>query len=103
MNKKVKIFAGVAAAITVLGVAGFTLAADDDQPLTGSVYDRATEAALEHVGEGSVIETEFGDGGAAYSVEVRRSDGSVVEVGLNKDFRIIGTEADDDTGGDNDD
>lgn len=97
MDKRRKLVIGVAAAVLVIGVtAGFTIAAsDDDEPLTGKTYDRATEAALEHVGGGEVIETEAGDGGAAYGVEIRRDDGSVVEVELDENFEVLGTENDD--------
>ena len=38
--------------------------------------------ALEHTGGGTVTESEIGDDGAAYSVEVRLADGSQVEVNL---------------------
>ena len=37
-----------------------------------------------------------GDDGAAYEVEVRRADGSQVEVRLGRDFTVIGEERDDD-------
>jgi hypothetical protein len=43
-----------------------------------------------------VVETEIGDDGAAYGVEVRLDDGSVVEVNLDAEFNVIGSEADDD-------
>jgi hypothetical protein len=46
----------------------------------------------------TVLETEAGDDGAAYGVEVRLADGSVVEVHLDKAFQVIGQEADDDSG-----
>jgi hypothetical protein len=75
-------------------------AGDDDTPLRGSALDRATAAALEHAGGGTVIETEVGDDGAAYGVEIERADGSVIEVSLDADFRVIGTEGDDDGGAD---
>jgi uncharacterized membrane protein YkoI len=78
---------------TALAVA---TAGDDDRPLRGSDLDRATEAALAHTGGGTVIETEVGDDGAAYGVEVRLPDGSVVEVSLDESFDVIGEEADDD-------
>jgi hypothetical protein len=42
------------------------------------------------------VETEVGDDGAAYGVEVRKSDGSVVEVNLDEEFNVIGSERDDD-------
>ena len=74
---------------------------DDEEPLTGSSLDRAVDAALEETGGGTVVETEAGDDGAAYSVEVRLDDGSQVEVSLDQDFTVVGQEADDD--GPNDD
>jgi uncharacterized membrane protein YkoI len=104
MTKRTKLIVGAVGAILVLGaLAGFTIAADDEEPLTGSTYDRATEAALDHVGGGEVVETESGDGGAAYGVEVRRDDGSTVEVELDGNFDVIGTEEDDDEGEGEDD
>ena len=106
MTGRRRLMAGVAAAIVVIGVGtGVVLASagDDDKPLTGTDLERATEAALDHVGEGEVVETEVGDDGAAYGVEVRKDDGSVVEVNLDPDFAVIGTEADDDAGGEDDD
>ena len=89
---------GVLALAIVAGGAGLAIAGgtDDDQPLTGTDLDRATQAALEHTGGGTVIETGVGDDGAAYGVEIRRDDGSVVEVQLDESFNVIGDEADDD-------
>jgi hypothetical protein len=78
------------------GIALATGAGDDDAPLTGSALERATAVALAHTGGGTVVETEVGDGGAAYGIEVRLDDGSVVEVNLDADFQVIGQEADDD-------
>lgn len=69
---------------------------DSDTPLTGSDLDRAVAAALEHTGGGEVTETETGDDGAAYGVEIRLDDGSQVEVNLDAEFNVIGSEADDD-------
>lgn len=84
----------VAAAIS----AGFAIAAggDDDQPLTGSSLEKATAAALAHTGGGTVTETEVGDDGAAYGVEVRLADGRQVEVNLDGNFNVIRQENDDD-------
>ncbi|MGI9540193.1 MAG: PepSY domain-containing protein [Miltoncostaeaceae bacterium] len=90
-------FAGIAAA-NGTGPMG-----DDDQPLTGQTKDRAVEAALASVGgQGTVTETEVGDDGAAYGVEIRLPDGSQVEVNLNEQFEVTGTENDDDGPGDQD-
>lgn len=69
---------------------------DSDQPLTGTDSDQAAAAALEFVGGGTVTEVEAGDDGAAYGVEVRRDDGSQVEVRLDESFTVTGTEEDDD-------
>ena len=45
---------------------------------------------------GTVTETEVGDDGATYSVEIRLPDGSKVEVNLDENCQVIGQEADDD-------
>lgn len=90
--------AGLAVA-GVVGGAGAVMAtgADDDAPLTGETRDRAIAAAKAHVGPGEVTETEIGDDGAAYGVEILKPDGTQVEVNLDKDYRVTGTEADDDS------
>jgi hypothetical protein len=96
--------AGALAVVLIGGGTAFAVAggSDDDRPLTGSNLDRATEAALAHTGGGTVIETEVGDDGAAYGVEIRQEDGSVVEVNLDADFNVIGDEVDDDGANDQD-
>jgi uncharacterized membrane protein YkoI len=89
----------VAAAVLAIGStsAGIAIAAggDSDKPITGSALAQAKAAALEHTGGDTVVETEVGDHGAAYGVEVRLDDGSQVEVNLDADFNVIGQEADD--------
>lgn len=106
MQPKTKWLAGGALAIALIGGGtGGALAAtsgDDDEPLTGSTLDRAVDAALEETGGGTVVETEAGDDGAAYGVEVRLDDGRQVEVNLDENFAVIGHEADDDGPNDND-
>ena len=104
VNKK-RWVAGAAIAIAVaVGGAGIAVATggDDDQPLTGSALERASAAALAHTGGGTVTETEVGDDGAAYGVEVRLDDGRQVEVNLDEDFNVISQEDDDDGPGDED-
>ena len=98
MGRKGKLAAGVAAAIVlVVGGAGVVRAAGgDDVPLEGQDLDRATASALQHVGGGSVVETEVGDDGAAFEVEVQLDDGSQVAVELDENFRVIGSDPDDD-------
>jgi hypothetical protein len=105
MERKTRwIGAGVLAAALIGGGAAVAVGAgtaDSDKPLKGSNLQNATAAALQHTGGGTVIETEVGDDGAAYGVEIRRDDGSVVEVSLDASYNVIGGEADDD--GPNDD
>ncbi len=94
--------AAVIAAGTGIGIAATS--GDDDTPLTGNALDQATAAALDHVGGGTVTETEVGDDGAAYGVEIRLDDGRQVEVNLDENFQVIGDEPDDDgPGGEDDD
>ena len=92
MEKKRKLIAGGALALLVTaGGTGLAIASggDDEQPLTGSALDRASAAALEHAGGGTVIESEAGDEGAAYGVEIRLDDGSVVDVALDANFHVV--------------
>jgi uncharacterized membrane protein YkoI len=106
MQRRTKWIAGGAVAVAVIGGGtGIGLAAagdDDDKPLTGSTLDDAVAAALDETGGGTVTETEVGDDGAAYSVEVRLDDGRQVEVNLDENFNVIGQEADDDGANDQD-
>ena len=59
----------------------------------------APPPTLTEISTTTVVETETGDDGAAYGVEVRLDDGSVVEVNLDASFQVIGQEADDDGSG----
>ncbi|WP_217702802.1 PepSY domain-containing protein [Nocardioides guangzhouensis] len=77
------------------GAAAVAGAADDDgtdQPITGDALERASQAALEHTGEGEVTETEVGDEEGYYEVEVTLDDGSQVDVHLDEDFNVTGAE-----------
>ena len=106
MERRAKWIAGGALALAVVGggtgVAIATGAGDTDRPLTGSTLDMARVAALEFTGGGTVTETEAGDDGAAYGVEVHLDDGRVVEVRLDANFQVLGHEADDDGSNDQD-
>jgi hypothetical protein len=104
MQKRTKLILATGLVIAgVVGGAGAVMAtnAENDAPLTGESRDRAVASAKAHVGEGEVTETEMGDDGAAYGVEILKADGTQVEVNLDRDYRVTGTEADDD--GPNDD
>jgi hypothetical protein len=100
MRTRNKVLAAGAAAALVLGgggVAAATVATDDDatdEPIPGEALDRASETALEHIGEGEVTETEVGDEESYYEVEVTLDDGSEVDVQLDRSFHVTGTEGD---------
>jgi uncharacterized membrane protein YkoI len=90
--------AGLAAAM-VGGIAAASADGDSDQELPGSARDRAVAAALAATGGGTVLETEAGDDGAAYGVEIRLPDGRQVEVNLDSSFKVVAQEADEDKPG----
>lgn len=108
MQKRTTLIAAVAvvaigAVAGGIGVRAATGHDDGDEvPITGDAYDRATAAALQHVGSGTVTETEAGDEDGAYEVEITLDDGSQVDVHLDESFDVIGSEADDDSGSDDD-
>ena len=89
-----------AGGVAIAGAAG---GGDDDggeRPIAGTALDEASAAALDHTGGGRVTETETGDEESFYEVEVTRADGSEVDVQLDRDFKVVGSEADDDRGRD---
>jgi len=98
MDRKARWIGGGALAVALIGGGtGVAIATGgEDRPLTGSALEKATAAALQHTGGGTVIETEAGEDSAAYGVEIRLDDGRVVEIGLDANFRVIGQESDDD-------
>ncbi len=89
---------GVAIAVVGLAGAGAVSATSDadgsEVPITGAALDQATAAALDHLGGGAVTETEVGDEEGYYEVEVTLDDGGQVDVHLNEDFSVIGSEID---------
>ena len=100
MRTRNRILAAAGAAALVLGVGGVAAATqvmDDDatdQPITGDALERASDAALEHTGEGKVTETEVGDEESYYEVEVTRPGGSQVDVQLDRDFNVVTAKTD---------
>ena len=107
MKKSTKfVAAGVVAASAVAVGAGVVVAqnADDDEtPITGDAYDRATEIALELAGGGEVTETEVDDEDSYYEVEITLDDGSEFEVQLDEDFDVVSSGLDDEDDQDDDD
>ncbi len=108
-RKRIALIAAGAAVVTAgtVGAAGALTGDDDaqDRPIPASDLDRAERAALEETGEGRVTETEIDDEESKYEVEVTLDDGSQVDVQLDENFQVVGTErdgADDESGADDD-
>ena len=104
MTKRRKILIGGVAVLAIAaggtGVAVATSGGDDDateQSIEGSALERASDAALAETDGGKVTETEVGDEESYYEVEVTLDDGSQVDVQLDRDFSVVGSEADSDT------
>jgi uncharacterized membrane protein YkoI len=99
-NRKL-LMAGAATLAIAAGSVGIAQAVgggdDSDEQVTGPDADRAKRAALESVGGGRVVGVEHEDDGrAGWEIEVKRSDGSEVEVHLNQNLERVGLESDDD-------
>ena len=65
-----------------------------ETPIRGADLERASAAALEHTGGGAVTGTEVDDEESYYEVEVTLDDGSQVDVQLDRDFQVVGSETD---------
>jgi Peptidase propeptide and YPEB domain len=104
-KRKTVLMVGAGALLAFLG-AGAAVAAgvdDSERPITGGALQKATQAALAETGGGRVSETEVGDEESRYEVEVTLDDGSHVDVQLDENFAVVGTEgeaADEDEGQD---
>jgi len=61
----------------------------DETALTGDIADKVKAAALAKVAGGTVLRVESdADHGSPYEAHVRKSDGSEVELLVNKDFEV---------------
>jgi uncharacterized membrane protein YkoI len=91
---------GVACLAVAAGAAGAAVAAggddDGDQQARGPVAQRARDAALSLYPGATVtgIERDV-EGARVWEVEVRRADGSVVDVDLDANLQRLGAEVDD--------
>jgi uncharacterized membrane protein YkoI len=111
MTDKLKGVLIAVAVLAVLAIGGAAIAGagdggDDggevDRAIGGSALDRASEAALDHTGGGRVTDTEVGDEESYYEVEVTRADGSETDVQLDRNFDVVGAEADEESPDDDD-
>jgi peptidase YpeB-like protein len=103
------VIAGALAMLLALGGAGIAYAngGDSGEQVTGPDAEKAKSAAIAAVGDGTVTEVERDDGDdgmgtSVYEVEVKRDDGSQVEVHLDGDLNVVGQEADEDGPNDSD-
>jgi uncharacterized membrane protein YkoI len=94
-----------AAAVAVLGIGGVAWGATANADPAGTERDRVGAAATEAVGGGTAVDVETSDDhGEAYEVEVRKDDGTEVDVALDKDLDVVAEERDgDDDADDRDD
>jgi len=94
-----KALLAVALAMVVLGGAGGAYAAgsgedSSQQQATGPGIEKAKSVALEHINGGRVTSTEVGDEEGYYEVEVICTDGSQVDVHLDRNYNVLSTPAD---------
>jgi hypothetical protein len=99
MNKRLKVALITGGAIAAIGGGGAAVAAatgDDGSgtPITGSALAKAKTAALQQTGGGQVTATEVRDEEGYYEVEVKTTDGSEVDVHLDRNFNLIDSSAD---------
>ncbi|MGH8974311.1 MAG: PepSY domain-containing protein [Acidimicrobiia bacterium] len=104
MSRTRKIIAGVAVGTAVLaagtGVVLAKAAGDHEQPITGEELEKASAAALAHLGGGRVTGSELQDEEGYYEIEVTRADGRQVDVHLDRNFRVLNDVDDKDAGPD---
>lgn len=92
-----------AAAATGTGIATAAGGPDDDAsevPITGSALEQASAVALDYTGGGEVTGTEVGDEESYYEIEVTLEDGSAVDVQLDENFTVVGSDADEESSDD---
>lgn len=67
----------------------------DDEPLSSGDREKASAAALQHVGGGAVTDAERGDGDDVfeYEVEVTLPNGTEIDVELDDKFAVINSPA----------
>ena len=110
INVKTLVIAAAVAMLVALGAAGIAYAngTDSEEQVTSPEADKAKSAAIAAVGGGTVTEVERDDGddgygtSGVYEVEVKREDGTQLEVHLDGDYDVVGQEADEDGPNDND-
>jgi uncharacterized membrane protein YkoI len=103
-RRTTKIAAGFAAlaALALGGAAIANATQGGGGKLTRAEASKASAAALRATGGGKVQAYERdGEDGATYEVEVRKPDGSVVDVRLDANYGVIAVDSDQETNDDN--
>lgn len=95
INKRTGSLLGAAVLVAASGVGVAVATGDGDEPITGAALQQAKEAALAETGGGEVTETEVGDEESLYEVEVTLDNGTQVDVQLDENFNVVGTETED--------
>jgi uncharacterized membrane protein YkoI len=84
------------AAACALGIGGVAWASTANADLHGNDADRVRDAAVRAVGGGTVTDAETSDDlGEAYEVEVRKADGTEIDVALDENLAVVSRETDD--------
>jgi hypothetical protein len=107
MNGRIKKGIVAGAAVLALGAGGTAIAgvagSDDNggtgddgegRAITGPALDKASRIAIDHVGGGTVTATELQDEEGYYEIEVKREDGSQVDVHLDSHFNVLDSSGD---------
>ncbi len=90
-SRKSVLAGGTAALLAAGGLGAAAAAADPEDPgMTSADLQRVADAAIAAAGGGRVTATEFDDG--AHEVEVTLDDGTEVDVRLDRDLTVLGTQ-----------
>jgi hypothetical protein len=103
-RKTVLIVSGVVAAVIAAGGTGAALATggdDGEGTLSGSKAEKARAAALKITSGGTVTAIERdNEKGATYEVEVKRTDGTTVDVRLDGNYQLVAVDGDSESASD---
>jgi hypothetical protein len=96
MRKRVAIaLASLGATAALAGGAIAFAGSDSEGGVSGPQADHATKAALEATGGGTANAVERdSENGATWEVEVTKTDGTVVDVRLDENFKVMQVEGD---------
>jgi uncharacterized membrane protein YkoI len=99
-RRRVVVVVGAVATLALVGAGAAIASSGDDTPdhsIQGPALKQASEAALAKTGEGHVTGTEVNDEESYYEVEVTLDDGSQVDVQLDRNFRVVSADPDQET------